>query len=915
MTKVNHRNWEVFYDSETDGITMIDSGRDENDNINLKKLNFPAGIVGGTGDDKIYGSTKHMNFIAGDAPWGLDDDDRPTEENYRSFIGNDTVYGGNNSDLIHGGLGDDRLYGKGGVNIFQFKKGDGDDTIYMGRGKDYLYFCDSSFSELSYTQKNNDLIISYGNNDKVTVKNYYKTFGYVSLKGIADRTFNFEDIDFDFEDLLDDDIRTERDLLRLENRFSKALENLMKRTESVESLTSDGMTIIKTKGGRINGTNGDDIIRGSKRKDTIEAGKGNDVINAGKGNDIIRAQSGKNKITAGAGNDRIYSGSGADTFVFSKGAGKDTIYDSTNKDKIRYTDVNSVEELTFDIKKNDLLITRKNGIKKETITLDEYFRKSKKLDKIVLANGKRASILKDATLKISGSGTINGSDYNETIKGSRRADRIYAKGGNDNITAGKGDDIINAGTGTNNIYFAKRHGDDVILNGGGVDTLVFNKMEQGDVKAKYLGKNLVLYYTGGSVTLKDFKKGNHSAKYVQFGSVKKSVEDLVPYNVIKSTSENIVGTELKDKITTTMDTLTINAKGGNDLITVNTEGVDIKPGKGNDSVILNYGEAKIHLYSNDGVDTITKDGDFATGNTLIFENESNVSGLKYTATSTGYNISYNNGADTVKVVNKNMVLNESNPDEDVWGLGNENVWDTVKLNSGNKYLTTNKGLLRDFKGNSSSTTLNASDEADYIATNAVTIKAKGGNDYIALMTSDTRNIYGGKGNDNILIYASGNRNFFFANGDGNDVVYDDYATSGARTDKIVYNLSDAIDFSQISVKQSGYDVKISYNNNKDSILIKNTSGISYDDLSEVNFGYIKIGNTEKEISSFFTPTPDPNESKPMMFTSYVEQIKEEVVGFESTGMSDVSNIFEDKQQDVAVLLNSYVDDKSLLLQA
>ncbi|MBR6297679.1 MAG: hypothetical protein IKR34_00380, partial [Candidatus Gastranaerophilales bacterium] len=164
---------------------------------------------------------------------------------------------------------------------------------------------------------------------------------------------------------------------------------------------------------------------------------------------------------------------------------------------------------------------------------------TKKKDKITWVSTKLWN--KNLTVKAgAGNDVINfkKSKYKNTIYGEAGADKIYGGKGADKIYGGKGNDTINAGKGNNTLYFSK---------GGGTDTLVFKTEKSlSGIKAAYSGNNAVITYNGGSVVLKDYKKGGHSAKYVKVGSTKKSIADLLKppspivdgYYVINGTSGN-----------------------------------------------------------------------------------------------------------------------------------------------------------------------------------------------------------------------------------------------------------------------------------------------------------------------------------------------------------------------------------------
>ncbi|CAA9505366.1 MAG: Alkaline phosphatase, partial [uncultured Solirubrobacterales bacterium] len=62
----------------------------------------------------------------------------------------------------------------------------------------------------------------------------------------------------------------------------------------------------------LRGTSGDDVINCGAGNDRVFAGSGNDVVNCGPGNDEIHGGSGNDRLAGGEGNDRIFGDSGND---------------------------------------------------------------------------------------------------------------------------------------------------------------------------------------------------------------------------------------------------------------------------------------------------------------------------------------------------------------------------------------------------------------------------------------------------------------------------------------------------------------------------------------------------------------------------------------------------------------------------
>lgn len=113
-------------------------------------------LIGGTGDDQIYGYGG-FDLLKGnygnDTLWGGDNGDQLFGES-----GNDFLYGENGDDSLDGGYGNDRLEGGNGND--KLYGGDGDDNLSGGEGVDYLW--GDSGNDILYGNYGSDRL--YGGN-------------------------------------------------------------------------------------------------------------------------------------------------------------------------------------------------------------------------------------------------------------------------------------------------------------------------------------------------------------------------------------------------------------------------------------------------------------------------------------------------------------------------------------------------------------------------------------------------------------------------------------------------------------------------------------------------------------------------------------------------------------------------------
>jgi len=103
------------YHLDADAVAYV-FGQDGNDRLDAGRLDRPAFIDGGAGNDWIRG-TRHDDVIHGGD-------------------GHDFIRGGNGSDALFGGDGFDRLFGEDGDDWLD--GGDGYDFLFGGRGNDVL---------------------------------------------------------------------------------------------------------------------------------------------------------------------------------------------------------------------------------------------------------------------------------------------------------------------------------------------------------------------------------------------------------------------------------------------------------------------------------------------------------------------------------------------------------------------------------------------------------------------------------------------------------------------------------------------------------------------------------------------------------------------------------------------------------
>ena len=305
------------------------------------------------------------------------------------YGGNDRLYGGAGHDILDGGAGDDWLEGGyDGADTYLFAKGHGQDTVddlaenNLTGDSDTLRFEGAASSDAVFTRSGNDLVVkAYGGTDQVKVKDYF-----------TDR--NRREFRFAFDD---------------------------------QTLESNSLTIT------YNGTDQDDVIRGSELNEVI---------------------------TGGAGNDMLIGGGERDTYVFAKGHGQDTVDDSTEdryySSILRFEGAAS-SDAVFTRSGNDLLIRAYGG--NDQVLVKHFYPEAGDHDH---SYWYYEFVFDD---RVWGNGywenwegfniANNGTDQDDTIQGIRLNEIIKGGAGNDTLIGGGGEDTY---------VFAKGHGQDTVVD-------------------------------------------------------------------------------------------------------------------------------------------------------------------------------------------------------------------------------------------------------------------------------------------------------------------------------------------------------------------------------------------------------------------------------------------------------------------
>jgi Ca2+-binding RTX toxin-like protein len=166
---------------------------------------------------------------------------------------------------------------------------------------------------------------------------------------------------------------------------------------------------------RITAGDGNDTVYGNNGHDTIDGGNGHDHLFGGRDNDVIFGGTGNDRLFGDSGNDVLVDGSGND--VVAGGTGDDRIIAGSGDDQ--YAGGKGFDVVSFE--------AAGNGVKVD-------------LSKLV-ATG----MGKDALHGIEG---VEGSAFDDALKGSKRDDVLSGGAGNDSLRGLGGADVLTGGEGS-----------------------------------------------------------------------------------------------------------------------------------------------------------------------------------------------------------------------------------------------------------------------------------------------------------------------------------------------------------------------------------------------------------------------------------------------------------------------------------
>ncbi|WP_332853587.1 calcium-binding protein [Duganella sp. S19_KUP01_CR8] len=744
------------------------------------------------GDDYLYGAE------GDDVLLGLQGNDtligRRGNDSLSGGAGDDQLEGDDGDDVLEGGAGNDTLDGGAGNDTFRFERGFGRDTvvdqgdwdtkgersrIVLGSGidaKDIIVTGDNSFTEGS---TGNLYLSVFGTTDRITLKGWFSQGDLLGTVEFADGTvWN----------------RTE----------------LLARYFSLE------------RGGRMQGSDGADLLNGDGTADLIEGMAGNDTLNGGGGDDELMGDTGDDVLNGGAGDDRLFGGIGDDRYLFERGFGHDTIADfdrvTGSHDRIEFGAGIRAQDVTVSKNASDIVLTF--GGSDDRLTVRWYDNPGLRIEELRFADGTvwtadqlqgladnsntlagtaDADVLtgdananrllglagNDRLIGLAGADVLDGGDGDDVLDGGAGADVLLGGAGNDTLDGGAGGDRMDGGAG-DDLYLVDSAEDSVgEADGGGVDTVqasVDYSLADGIENLRLSGAAR----TGAGNSLDNVIDAAATASVLHGGAGADRLNG-------GQGGDQLFGDDGADLLAGGAGDDTLDGGAGRDTYLVERDG-------GNDVIVRDSGDS-------DGVDTLRFGAGIASGEIVVSAD------ADYGDIESENNIYLSLGGGAGRVTLQHWLTNGAGSRVERVEFADGTVWDAAQL------------LAKAFAaagGTDGDDTLRGSDGAD-------TLRGLAGGDTLFGLGGDDV-LVGGSGDDT-LDGGSGDDVYQFARGDGADIIVD-HDDNGANIDTVA--LGEGIASTDVTAVRDGDDLRLRIDDS-DSLLLSNWFRSDADRIERVTF--------------------------------------------------------------------------------
>jgi Ca2+-binding RTX toxin-like protein len=215
------------------------------------------------------------------------------------------------------------------------------------------------------------------------------------------------------------------------------------------------------------GGDGNDTLMGGSGTDQLFGQAGNDSLSGKGGNDSLFGGDGQDVLTGGTGDDQVFGQAGNDRMIWNPGEGTDLNEGGDGVDTLEVNGGNAAE--VFTVTANGTRV-RFDRVTPAPFSLD--IGTSENL--VVNANGGNDSITAGNGLASLINLTFNGGAGDDTLVGGDGNDILNGGDGNDVINGGRGNDVALMGAGDDTFVWNPGDGSDTVEGQAGFDSMQFN---------------------------------------------------------------------------------------------------------------------------------------------------------------------------------------------------------------------------------------------------------------------------------------------------------------------------------------------------------------------------------------------------------------------------------------------------------
>lgn len=611
-------------------------------------------IINGTaGDDTLHG-TPGMDVING----------LGGHDTIYGYEANDRLYGGSGNDILYGGLGSDAMFGEADNDTFHIGEAEAGDVDYVNGG--------------THTGTGDVVDVSVGATYRLDAAGAAAIRNQIVANSFAAPTGHGIGIEMAVGDAFVQGV----EIIKASDEANELIIGKLAEyasaggsrydftagTQDVGTFTGEEFAylVLLGEGGVSKSTRGISTIAflgieewhltgavDTVAVDTSHVGTAPVVIYGNGGNDILKLTAFTTNLTIGLGQEisgigltvhdfyRIETGSGNDTFYgtdadsfFHGGTGKNLFYGSLGAD-ILYSNGDMVIDYSASA---EAVALGYSG------TSSSY--------KVYTGYGVDGSMSKGDVLRVSGTLEILGSIHDDSLSIAGSRGTITSNGGNDTLIGGSGNDTLIGADGYAETMRPGRGNDIVVFGSGGgtLDLSTANSIATIDLAAG------TFVFADGSydivsgeferliaTDLNDQIQGTDDADWIIGGNGYDTIDAKGGDDIVTVVRGNVLGGAGNDILSSSGGASTIDGGAGDDTITVGTNSTAYG-GEGND--IMTGGDGS-YLYGGDGDDVITSNRlnmtvvGGAGADRIMFTNQYSTSSvLSYAESATGVSLQY-----------------------------------------------------------------------------------------------------------------------------------------------------------------------------------------------------------------------------------------------------------------------------------